>query len=138
MAWTVEAVRDKLASLLSAYGMKQSYSFMPSTPILPCNIIAPVQGSFATKPTVDEDVRDLAFTVTTLVSKVVDENAQKTLDTHISPDGVWDALESGAVANTWDYAAPTAQTGYGAYTFGTGEAAQQYLGFVTQVTVAVS
>jgi hypothetical protein len=138
MAWTMEAVRDRLASQLSTYGMKQSYSFMPSTPVLPCNIIAPASGTFATRPSMDDDVRDLTFTVTTLVSKVVDENAQKILDTHISPDGVWDALESGAVANTWDYAAPTAQTGYGAYTFGAGEAAQQYLGFVTQVTVCVS
>lgn len=138
MSWTMEGVRDKVASLLSTYGIKQSYAVAVPAPVTPCTIVTPVTGMFATRPVMDDDVRDLHFTVLVLVSKTVDEYAQNVLDDHISPDGVWDALESGTVASTWDYCTPTGQTGYGQYVFGSGDAAQAYLGFTTNVTVGVS
>lgn len=138
MAWTLEAIREELASRLSTYGIQQAYAFTPSTPVLPCVIISPVPGQFAVKTAMDDDVRDLSLVVITLVSKVVDEYAQNTIDDHISPDGVWDTLEISAVTNKWDFVTPTSQTGYGQYTFGAGDAAQQYLGFTTQITVGCS
>ena len=61
------------------------------------------------------------------------------VDAYISEgaSNIANAIESGSTAD-WDYAIASAARGYGQYTFGDGEQAQQYLGFEVPVTVGVS
>lgn len=140
----VKAIRNRMKTRLEAVGNVANlgqlfvYDTMPSTPTVPCAIITPPPGVFLTEVTFD-GVEDLSLVVLVLVTKVVDSVAQDNLDTYLSEGApnLADAIDSGATVD-WDYAMSGPIRGYGQYTFGTGEAAQPYLGFEIPVMVGVS
>lgn len=137
----VKAVRERLASnLLSALGANLVWigDTVPATPVLPAVIIAPAPGTVLTLTTL-EGAGVLNLVAMVLVSNVVTANAQNALDTYLSTgaSNIRSALESGS-STDWDYVATEPISSYGQYTFGTGDAAQTFLGFTIPLTVAVS
>lgn len=137
----VKAIRDRLASnLLSTLGANAVWigDTVPATPILPAVIIAPATGTVLTLATLD-GAGELNLVALVLVSKAVEANAQNTLDTYLSTgsSNIRSALESGKTTD-WDYVMSGPISGYGQYTFGSGDAAQSFLGFTIPLTVAVS
>lgn len=138
MAWSLETVRDTIATrIITNSSVKQTYATMPSVPILPCAIVSPTPGQFLEQTVMDDDTADLHFNVIVLVSNVVDDYAQNTLDGLVSQDAVRDAIDAGKVTNVWSYAITAGASGYGEYRFGDPQTGTGYLGFSIPVTVAV-
>jgi hypothetical protein len=133
----VVAIRDRLKSRLQTISGLLVYDFMPSTPVVPCAIVAPQPGVFLAEVSMD-GCEDLSMVVTVLVSKTVDENAQNALDTYLSETtNLADAIDSGSTTD-WDYAVSQPIRNYGRFVFGDGEGAQSFLGFEIPVDVGVS
>jgi hypothetical protein len=135
----VETIRTRLATnVKAAVSGINVLDFMVTTPVLPALIIAPSTGVVDAVMTMD-GAHDLALTALVLVSNVVVENAQDTLDGYLSAGAtnLRSALDAGKTTD-WDYVMSDPIRSYGQYTFGAGDAAQSFLGFEIPLTVAVS
>lgn len=131
-------IRTALAARTETVDGIRGYAEMPDSPIVPCAIISPAPGVFLDDVSFD-GAEDLRLVALVLVQKVAPDTTQDNLDAYAS-EGASDlraAIDAGATAD-WDYAVTDGPRGYGQYTFGTGEAAQVYLGFEIPVLVGVS
>lgn len=134
----VKAIRDRLKTNLQTITNLFAFDTMPSTPVVPCAIVAPAPGMFLADVSMD-GVETLDFVVTVLVSKDVDTVAQDNLDTYLSDTtaDIVAALESSSTTD-WDYCVAMARRNYGRYQFGDGDAAQFFLGFEIPLEIGVS
>ena len=136
----VGAIRDRIKSRIDATvsGLHGYDTYSPQV-LMPAYIVMPAPGQFLEEVTGD-GCEDLRLIVLVLVKKVIDDVAQDAADSYLSEGAstnIANAIESGSTSD-WDYAVASVSQGYGAYTFGEGEQAIQYLGFEIPVTVGVS
>lgn len=135
----VSAIRTALALRVETVSGLRGYATMPETPMVPCVTISPAPGAFLDDVTMD-GAENLSLVGTVLVAKAsAPDTAQDALDAYLSggASDIVDALDTGA-GTYWDFVDAGTPRGYGAYTFGTGEAAQSYLGFEIPIVVGVS
>jgi len=132
----VKAIRDALKTRLAAVAGLRTFDTVPDSFSPPAAIVSPVPGTFGADVTMDGS-QDLEFVVLVLVQKVSDRASQDALDTYLSTGAanVRAAIDCGPTAN-WHYAQTTQARNYGEMEWGTGDAAQRYLGFEIPVLVA--
>ena len=140
----VSTIRDQLKTLAETVSGVRGYDTVPGSPTPPAGgvaaIVAPTD-PFLSYPTEDDSVVDLSFTVTAITGRADETAAQDNLDSFLAAGGATSlraALESGHVANVWDYSAVTGVRQYGVFTFGQGADAIAYLGCQLSVVVGCS
>ena len=140
MTWGMAAVRTGLGTVMTtARPSLQIYETMPDSPVVPAAMVSPMPDVAATIETF-EQAATLSLMVLFVVRKIEESGAQAELDAEISTSSATSMLSvlDSAVNSAWQSVAVREVRGYGAYVFGTGEAAPTYLGcqFVLDVMVA--
>ena len=140
MSWGMAAVRTGLATVMTAARPSlQIYETMPASPTVPAAMVSPMPDVAATIETF-EQAATLSLMVLYVVRKIEESGAQAELDAEIATSSATSMLSvlDSAVNSAWQSVAVREVRGYGAYVFGTGEAAPTYLGcqFVLDVMVA--
>lgn len=140
----VSEIRDEIQTRAETVDRVRAHDTVPGSVTPPSGgasaIVVP-GNPFEEYPCMDDSVVDLNFTVILLTGRADERVSQDNLDAFLNADGtgsVRAALESGHVANVWDYLAVTAVRRYGTYTFGSGADAVTYLGCDLAVTVGCS
>lgn len=132
----IKAIRDGLKTRLATVSGLRTFDIVPDTFTPPAAMVAPATGALATVATMDGAL-DLEFVVLVLVQAVSDRGSQDALDTYLSTGAseIRAAIESGS--NTvWSFVQTGQIRNYGEFVWGSGEAAQRYLGFEIPVLVA--
>jgi hypothetical protein len=133
----VKAIRDALKTRLDAVAGLRTFDTLPDSFTPPAAIVMPASDTFITDATFDGG-EDLQFVVLVLVQKVSDRGSQDALDTYLSSGSadIRAAIDSATATPYWHFAQTSQVRNYGLIEWGTGEAAQRYLGFEVPVTVA--
>lgn len=140
MAWSMNAVRTGLASVMTAARPAlEIYEKMPPVPNVPAAMVSPMPDTAAVIDTL-EQAATLSLMVLFVVRKVDEVGAQGELDDEISTSDTTSLLNvlDSAQDSSWESVAVREVRGYGAYVFGAGENPPTYLGcqFVLDVMVA--